>query len=209
MGIFNVQICGSSSEPLVVDIPDGVIGEIWYFTDDGTNNYCGQIISESSDEGATYTGVSSYNNCYDCLNGIGVASLEFNPCGTSDQIFITPSDFGYLPSIGDVFYMTYQFSGEETINTNCVSFINVDYGNEPRDFIISQESYDGCEQCLFLNTPRSGNTAYEECIICCPCDTGATVNSVSAPHPEWTDGYGTQVTQLNMVVLGGPNGLNA
>jgi hypothetical protein len=42
--------------------------------------------------------------------------------------------------------------------------------------------------------------------ICTP--EGNTVVSVNPPHPEWTDGYGTQVTQLNMITLGGQNGLN-
>jgi hypothetical protein len=35
------------------------------------------------------------------------------------------------------------------------------------------------------------------------------VNSVTTPHPVYTDGFGTPVTQLNMVVLGGINGLNS
>jgi len=41
--------------------------------------------------------------------------------------------------------------------------------------------------------------------------TGDTVGEIvtwDLPHPVWTDGYGTQVTQLNMITLGGPNGLN-
>ena len=41
------------------------------------------------------------------------------------------------------------------------------------------------------------------------CDvSGTTVTTFIPPHPEWTDGYGTQVTQLSMIALGGPNGLN-
>ena len=52
-------------------------------------------------------------------------------------------------------------------------------------------------------------TEYTECVICCDCgSTGSTVTQVSPPHPIWTDGYGTQVTQLNMVSLGGMFGLN-
>jgi len=39
------------------------------------------------------------------------------------------------------------------------------------------------------------------------CSDG-TYESQDTPHPVYTDGYGTPFTQLNMVVLGGPNGLN-
>jgi hypothetical protein len=35
------------------------------------------------------------------------------------------------------------------------------------------------------------------------------VVTIIPPHPIWTDGYGTQVTELDMIVLGGPNGLNS
>jgi len=34
------------------------------------------------------------------------------------------------------------------------------------------------------------------------------VVSVTPPHPVWSDLTGGTVTQLNMVVLGGPDGLN-
>jgi hypothetical protein len=56
---------------------------------------------------------------------------------------------------------------------------------------------------------RSSGDEYTECVICCDCgSTGSTVTQVSPPHPVWTDGYGTPVNQLNMVTLGGMNGLN-
>ena len=35
------------------------------------------------------------------------------------------------------------------------------------------------------------------------------VNQITPPNPVWTDGFGTDVTQLNMIVLGGPRGLNS
>jgi|LauGreDrversion4_2_1035121.scaffolds.fasta_scaffold81830_3 hypothetical protein len=70
--------------------------------------------------------------------------------------------------------------------------------------------YDDCGDCL-ENTLEffTANTAYVGCIICCPCDTGSTVNQVTVPHPTWTDNYGNPVVQANSVVLGGPNGLNS
>jgi len=53
--------------------------------------------------------------------------------------------------------------------------------------------------------PRSANTEYTMCIEICD----GTYESQDTPHPVYTDGYGTPVTQLNMVALGGPNGLNS
>jgi hypothetical protein len=58
------------------------------------------------------------------------------------------------------------------------------------------------------NEPRSANTETIFCEEICDDPINTVIQSVP-PHPEWTDGYGTQVTQLNMVVLGGINGLNS
>lgn len=57
------------------------------------------------------------------------------------------------------------------------------------------------------NEPRSANTETIFCEEICADPINTVIQSVP-PHPVWTDNYGTSVTQLNMVVLGGPNGLN-
>jgi hypothetical protein len=56
--------------------------------------------------------------------------------------------------------------------------------------------------------PRSAGTEYNVCEVCFDGSV-VTVYNIQPPHPVYTDGYGTPVTQLNMVVLGGPNGLNS
>ena len=53
-------------------------------------------------------------------------------------------------------------------------------------------------------TGYSANTEVIVCITDCNF-TGST--QVIPPHPIWTDGYGNEVTQLNMITIGG-NGLN-
>ena len=58
-----------------------------------------------------------------------------------------------------------------------------------------------------VNPPRSANTETFLCQEICTSG-GTTTISVTPPHPVWTDGYGTAVTQLNMITLGGINGLN-
>jgi hypothetical protein len=51
-------------------------------------------------------------------------------------------------------------------------------------------------------------SANTEVTICIPLCDGSVV-SVTPPHPVWSDLTGGTVTQLNMVVLGGPDGLNS
>jgi hypothetical protein len=63
----------------------------------------------------------------------------------------------------------------------------------------------GCNECL---NGFSAGTESTICVVCCPCTTGETVTSVSAPHPTWTNGQGQAIVQLNAITLGGPNGLN-
>jgi hypothetical protein len=72
--------------------------------------------------------------------------------------------------------------------------------------------YGSCYECTTLFDYQSPRSAYTEQIICVQvCDdmSGSTVVvAVNPPHPVWTDNYGTEVTQLNAVTLGGVNGLN-
>jgi hypothetical protein len=63
----------------------------------------------------------------------------------------------------------------------------------------------GCNECL---NGFSAGTESTICVVCCPCTTGETITSVSAPHPTWTNGQGQAIVQLNAITLGGPNGLN-
>ena len=67
--------------------------------------------------------------------------------------------------------------------------------------------FDNCDECI-IDIPRSANTTYEICEVCFDGSV-VTVYNLTPPHPVYTDGYGTPVTQLNMVTLGGPNGLNS
>ena len=58
-------------------------------------------------------------------------------------------------------------------------------------------------------TTTSANTKTTVCVqICTTGGTGSTVVSVEPQHPTWSTQDGGDVVQLNMVTLGGPNGLN-
>jgi len=54
----------------------------------------------------------------------------------------------------------------------------------------------------------SANTEVTICEQICDGSGGTTVVSVTPPHPVYSDLTGGTVVQLNMVTLGGPNGLN-
>jgi len=47
--------------------------------------------------------------------------------------------------------------------------------------------------------------------ICRVCDniSGTTATTVTAPHPVYTNGAGRDIYQLDMIVIGGENGLNS
>jgi hypothetical protein len=55
----------------------------------------------------------------------------------------------------------------------------------------------------------SANTEVTFCDQICDGEGGTTVVEVSVPHPTYSDLTGGTVVQLNMVTLGGPNGLYA
>jgi hypothetical protein len=54
----------------------------------------------------------------------------------------------------------------------------------------------------------SANTEVTLCEQICS-GSGTTVVSVTPPHPTYSDLTGGTVVQLNMITLGGPNGLNS
>lgn len=49
----------------------------------------------------------------------------------------------------------------------------------------------------------SANTESTICVVC-----SGTTSTIIPPHAVYSDGLGNSITQLNTVVLGGPNGLN-
>jgi hypothetical protein len=96
-----------------------------------------------------------------------------------------------------------QYSKCYVINGTCL--INGDY---PEINILN--FYFNCIQCNIDNIrpPRSANTETFICQEICDLSGGTTTIIITPPHPVWTDAYGVPVTQLNMITLGGINGLN-
>jgi hypothetical protein len=94
---------------------------------------------------------------------------------------------------------------------NCYVVVNsCPIDNVYEDFTPTNFYFD-CTLCRVDNSDRTRDSGTESliCEVCCDCGaTGSTINQITPPQPVWSDGYGVQVRQLNMIVLGGPNGLN-
>ena len=150
----------------------------------------------------TYNSLTNdaYQICDECLLSSRV-NISIAECDGSNQQYVSVSLSDY--------FMFYNF-GYTTFNINeydkCYVVINTCPINGDYPEINIRSFYFNCDDCVFDNT-RQPRNAGAEVDICIPLCDGSVV-SVNPPHPEWTDGYGTQVTQLNMITLGGPNGLN-
>lgn len=168
--------------------------------------FCGTVgaVTEST-ETLNISFVQLHDDCCACLSGL-TESLNFSfiRCGTSEEINIEATNFCTeygVPTTG----ITYEIQfGSET--PFCATFEGLSESGET-NYHYSSGPFSLCENCG-EEPPRSANTAYDICEVCFD-GTVVTVYNLTPPHPVYTDGYGTPVTQLNMVTLGGPNGLNS
>jgi hypothetical protein len=128
-----------------------------------------------------------------------MANFILEQC-SSTTTFTVGFGESFTPMLGEI----YSFSDGLTGETICGSVRSI----TPSSTTYSAMTlYDNCNECI-IDIPRSANTAYDICEVCSD-ETVITVYNLTPPHPVYTDGYGTPVTQLNMVVIGGPNGLNS
>jgi hypothetical protein len=156
----------------------------------------------------------THNDCPTCETTIQLGLTLVN-CKTGIENYVAVSSSVWQTIAGYSANGSVPFPVVSDNNFNCYYVVNscpitVQEGAEvftPNDY------YYNCPQCALdninPNPARSANTETLVCVTCCPCDgsSGSTF-SVIPPHPVWTDGYGTSVTQLNMITLGGINGLN-
>lgn len=150
----------------------------------------------------------SFTSCTECTLGATVGLTLIN-CRTLVESYVNVSletwstIFGLNslpnPSVCDA-------QGNCYVVVNSCPIDNVYEEFTPTNF------YFDCTLCRVDNPnfqARSAGTEYFECVICCDCGaTGGTVTQVAPPHPVWSDGYGTPVTQMGSVTLGGMFGLN-
>ena len=146
-------------------------------------------------------GMAFYEDCIECYIE-KVLGFEFEDCITGDLEVVSAFSLGFVPTID----LIYQFSLDGSAPRCYIATGNVDLG-----FDIPSQSINVFTSCIncYKNQTVTAGTEYTVCVICCPCDSGSTVTSVAVPHPVWTSTDGKAVVQSNMVVLGGPNGLNS
>ena len=207
MANYIIKKCLTNDEYVVSAVTLNV-GESIRFGVNG-DLFCGSVeaVTESSITPGYYYDLAQYTDCCECLED-GTESLNFSfiRCGTEEEINIEAFDFCDQfgsPTTG----LTYEIQfGSET--PFCATFEGLSESGAT-DYTYVSGPFSLCENCG-EEPPRSAGTEYEVCEICCDCgSTGSTINLITPPHPVYTDGYGTPVTQLNMVVIGGPNGLNS
>jgi uncharacterized delta-60 repeat protein len=160
---------------------------------------CGYIISEvtgiTADTFSLYysDGATTYENCDSCVSTIRYKAT-IKDCVTNEVKYVTmtQSSIDQILNSGPIF----SDGGIECYEMLDYCIIPNNVGMLPYLF------YDNCELCL---APLSANTESLVCVVDC---SGNTI-SVTPPHPVYTNLRGKAVVQLNMITLGGENGLNS
>jgi hypothetical protein len=182
----------------------------------GSNEWiCAQLLNTASSYSGYYTYYNTQNNgsgetliydsCENC-NSQGLIGVTLVNCDTLVESFVSITLDNYL-SIYNFGSLT-NYSVKDS-DGSCYQITNLcPIPLEEQEFT-AVEFYFNCTFCepFEPNAPRSANTESNLCQEVCTSG-GTTTISIEPPHPVWTDGYGTPVTQLNMITLGGPNGLN-
>jgi|694.fasta_scaffold44536_6 hypothetical protein len=174
-----------------------------------TEFQCHRLINPYVYDTSNYTtylsnSVTPFSDCETCNSGTLIGA-SIAKCGGGGQQFVnipinTWNQMEYLDS--QSIFVLEQYG-------QCYGLLNACPLEPNYTTIYPIETYYNCITCLDDNTrfPRSANTETFLCQEICTSG-GTTTISVTPPHPVWTDGYGTEVTQLNMITLGGINGLN-
>jgi hypothetical protein len=219
--IWNASICTNSntySGVYVTTDSAAQIGDVvklmW-----GSNEWiCAGLINTASTYSGGYTyyntqknGLGStliYDSCETC-NSQGLIGVTLVNCDTLVESFVSITLDNYL-SIYNFGSLT-NYSVKDS-NGSCYQITNLCPIPLEEQGFTAVEFYFNCTFCetTIVNPPRSANTETYICNYCCDCGaSGETITQIVPPHPIWSDGYGTWVTQMNMVLIGSGNGLNA
>jgi hypothetical protein len=199
------ESCSDGSQAIITTTSGFTLGDIVKVNRGSVEFDCYTLVSPYDASMGIYDTYNSLTNdpyqiCDECILSSRI-NISIAECDGSNQQYVSVSLSDY--------FMFYNF-GYTTFNINeydkCYVVINTCPINGDYPEINIRSFYFNCDDCVFDNTRQPRNAGVEVDICVELCDQ--SVVSVTPPHPEWTDGYGTQVTQLNMVTLGGPNGLN-
>lgn len=173
------------------------VGDINYFTFDseipGGCYSVDSISLDSPDTTISSTG-GTYVNCLSCYQDnnwsyIVSACTDSGLYGPINSNFFNEYPINNFYSIEGPFWegpLCFSVEGVQDIDIEVPFLVNGSYSD-----------------CGCTEQPRSANTETVICVVC----SGET-STITPPHAVYTDAQGIAVTQLNTVVLGGPNGLN-
>jgi hypothetical protein len=140
-------------------------------------------------------GLTTYNSCSGCTSNVNY-KVTLKNCKTNEITYVgmNPNTITLIQENGFIF---------SNGTPDCYELLDVcEITYSPVYTPIY--FYTNCADCL--EPLSSGNEAIICLEVCGP--SGNTVSHVIPPHPVWTNQYGKAVSQLNMVTLGGINGLN-
>lgn len=145
-------------------------------------------------------------DCIDCITGNSLY-LKFQNCNDGTYYVFTSENYfeveTVVPTSGLIYFMdTNELTGV------CLQFISTVQERNGTELLTDptiSTIYTTCLECL---PPLSAGTSVDICQVCTDSSGTTTATFIDAPHPTWTDGRGRSVIQLNMIELGGQNGLN-
>ena len=85
--------------------------------------------------------------------------------------------------------------------------ITIQYSSSTSNNVDKTFLYGPFDSCSGCTSPISAGTEVQICVVSSCDPSGTTFINVS--HPTWTNQYGKAIVELNMVALGGMNGLNS
>lgn len=178
-----------------------LLGNIYYMDFTGeTNPGCFTVTDETinPEEDVVFSAVE-YSNCLECLQQ-NDWSFVVVVCGIETGGPVNANQFTEWPLGGYYRLCAPPDFVEDLPECFCVNVIGISDTEIPPFFGISGPF----ENCDCPEPPRSANTETVICVVC----SGET-STITPPHAVYTDAQGIAVTQMNTVVLGGPDGLNS
>jgi hypothetical protein len=203
MAKYIINQCLTNDDYIISAATPLVAGEVikFFIVEDP---FCGTVVEETDSPittGSYYDSV--YTDCCECLSGITDSlNFKFIRCDTSEEINIEGFDFcGQYgaPTTGITYEIKFGLLGTPF----CATFSGLS-STGVTNYLFVSGPFPLCEDCV-SPPPISAGTETIMCVIDC---SGNTI-TVVPPHPTYLNEYGKAVVQLNMVELGGMNGLNS
>lgn len=212
--VFYLNFCGLNGDGILMAPQNTYTIGQFVRTQFGNSDWlCAEIVDYYDGTSSTFSFVASgpgFSTCEECTSGATLGLTLIN-CDTQNaqQVSVTIND--WLQIVGFPFGIP--LSVVSDINGVCYQVVNSCPIDNIAPLFEIQNYYFNQFFCRVGNrniplTPISAGTEYLACQICCPCESGGTINEVVVPHPQWTNGQGRTIVLLDAVQLGGMNGLN-